>query len=128
MTLDMIRCRDAVRHMSVHAGIHPPHGTDSHGQRPLGTLTCRNSESRPCDSSQARAPTVADEFQWARVESWEDAGHAVVCAIGREVASGVRPGPLATIEMGQIADWGVWVDGMGVTDGVGTEGVDHHLS
>jgi hypothetical protein len=47
MTLDSIYCRDAVRYMSVNAGIHPPRGTDSHGQRLLGTLTCRNLETRP---------------------------------------------------------------------------------
>ena len=42
MALDSICCRDAVRYMSVNAGIHPPLSTDSHGQRLLGTLTCRN--------------------------------------------------------------------------------------
>jgi hypothetical protein len=31
-----------------------------------------------------------DEFQWARVQSWEDSGHAVVRDIGRELASGVQ--------------------------------------
>jgi hypothetical protein len=69
-----------------------------------------------------------DEFRWARVESWEDAGRAVVRDIGRELTSGVRPGSPATIETGQIADWGIWVDGRGVVEGAGTEGVGHHLS
>jgi hypothetical protein len=69
-----------------------------------------------------------DEFRWARVESWEDAGRAVVRDIGRELASGVRPGPAVTIETGQIADWGIWVDGRGVVEGAGTEGVGSHLS
>jgi hypothetical protein len=36
----------------------------------------------------------ADELRWARVESWEDAGHAVIRDTGRELAPGVRPGPL----------------------------------
>ena len=69
-----------------------------------------------------------NELQWASVESWGDAGHAVVRDIGRELAPGVRPGPLATIETEQIADWGVWVDGKGVIEGGGTEGAGHHLS
>jgi len=69
-----------------------------------------------------------DGFQWASVESWEDAGHAVVRAIGRELTPGVRLGPPATIETQQIADWGIWVDGKGVIEGGGTEGADHHLS
>jgi hypothetical protein len=33
-----------------------------------------------------------------------------------------------TIETRQIADWGIWVDGEGVVEGAGTEGVGHHLS
>jgi hypothetical protein len=33
-----------------------------------------------------------------------------------------------TIETSQIADWGIWVDGRGVIEGAGTEGVGHHLS
>jgi hypothetical protein len=69
-----------------------------------------------------------DEFRWARVESWEDAGHAVVRDIGRELTSGIRPGSPLTIETSQIADWGIWVDGTGVVEGAGTEGVGHHLS
>ncbi len=68
------------------------------------------------------------ELRWARVESWEDAGHAVVRDTGRELASGVRPGPPVGIETRQIADWGIWVDGRGVIEGAGTEGVGHHLS
>ncbi len=35
MTPNSIRCRDAVRHMSVNAGARAAHRTDSHGQRPL---------------------------------------------------------------------------------------------
>jgi len=70
----------------------------------------------------------ADELRWARVESWEDAGHAVIRDIGRELAPGVRPGPPVTIETRCIADWGIWVDGSGVVEGAGTESVGHHLS
>jgi len=70
----------------------------------------------------------ADEFRWARVESWEDAGKVVVCDTGRELTPGVRPGPPVTIDTGQIADWGIWVDGRGVVEGADTEGVGHHLS
>jgi len=69
-----------------------------------------------------------EEFRWAKVESWEDAGHAVVRGTGRELTSGVRPGPPVTIETRQIADWGIWVDGRGVIEGAATEGVGHHLS
>jgi hypothetical protein len=69
-----------------------------------------------------------NEFRWARVESWEDAGHAVVRDTGRELAPGVRLGPPVTIETSQIADWGIWVDGTGVIEGAGTEGIGHHLS
>ena len=69
-----------------------------------------------------------NEFRWAKVESWEDAGRAVVCDTGRELTSGVRPGPPVAIETGQIADWGIWVDGRGVIEGAATEGVGHHLS
>jgi hypothetical protein len=69
-----------------------------------------------------------DELRWARVESWEDAGHAVVRDTGRELSSGVRPGPLATVETEEIVDWGIWVDGKGVIEGAGTEGVGSHLS
>src|SRR5260370_3566637 len=47
-----------------------------------------------------------DECRWARVESWEDAGRAVVRDIGRELTSGRRPGPPGTIETRQIADLG----------------------
>ncbi len=68
------------------------------------------------------------ELWWARVESWEDAGHALVHDTGRELTPGVRPGPPVTIETRQIADWGVWVDGQGVVEGAGTEGIGHHLS
>jgi hypothetical protein len=32
------------------------------------------------------------------------------------------------IKASQIADWGIWVDGKGVIEGAGTEGVGHHLS
>ncbi len=70
----------------------------------------------------------SDEFQWARVESWEDAEHAIIRDVGRELAPGVRPGPAVTVETSQIADWGIWVDGRGITEGAGTEGVGHHLS
>ena len=35
----------------------------------------------------------ADELRWAKVESWEDAGHAVIRDTGRELAPGVRPAP-----------------------------------
>ena len=68
-----------------------------------------------------------DEFQWARVESWEDAGHGVISDIGRELAPVVRPGPPVTIETSQIADWGIWIDGRGAIEGASTEGVGHHL-
>jgi hypothetical protein len=70
----------------------------------------------------------ADELRWARVESWEDAGKVVVCDTGRELTPGVRPSPPVTIDTGQIADWGIWVDGRGVVEGADTEGVGHHLS
>jgi hypothetical protein len=70
----------------------------------------------------------ADELRWARVESWEDAGYAVIRDTGRELAPGVRPGPPVTIETRCIADWGIWVDGSGVVEGAGTEGVGNHFS
>ncbi len=70
----------------------------------------------------------AGEFRWARVESWEDAGKAVVRDTGRELTPGVRPGPPVTIDTGQIADWGIWVDGRGVVEGAETEGLGHRLS
>ena len=70
----------------------------------------------------------ADELRWARVESWEDAGHAIIRDTGRELTPGVRPGPQVTIETRQIADWGIWADGRGVIEGAGTEGAGHHLS
>ena len=69
----------------------------------------------------------ADEFRWAKVESWEDAEHAVVRDVGRELTPGVRPGPPVTIETRKIADWGIWVDGRGVIEGADTEGIGHHL-
>jgi hypothetical protein len=69
-----------------------------------------------------------DEYRWSQVESWETTGHAVVRDVGRELASGVRPGPPVTIETSQVVDWGIWVDGRGVVEGAGTEGVGHHLS
>jgi len=68
------------------------------------------------------------ELRWARVESWEDAEHAVVRDIGRELTSGIPLGPPMAIETGQIADWGIWVDGRGVIEGADTEGLGHHLS
>jgi hypothetical protein len=70
----------------------------------------------------------ADELRWARVESWEDAGRAVIRDTGRELAPGVRLGPPVAIETRFIADWGIWVDGSGVVEGAGTEGTGHHLS
>jgi len=70
----------------------------------------------------------ADELRWATVESWEDAGHAVIRDTGRELAPGVRLGPPVAIEARFIADWGIWVDGSGVVEGAGTEGAGHHLS
>jgi hypothetical protein len=69
-----------------------------------------------------------DEFRWARVESWEDAGHAVVRDTGRELTPGVRPTASVTIETREIADWGIWVDGQGVVEGARTEGIGQHLS
>jgi hypothetical protein len=69
-----------------------------------------------------------DELRWAKVESWEDAEHAVVRDIGRELTSGMRPGPPVAIKTRQIADWGIWVDGRGVIEGAETEGVGRHLS
>jgi hypothetical protein len=68
------------------------------------------------------------ELWWARVESWEEAGHAVVHDTGRELSPGVRPGPPVAIETRKIADWGIWVDGRGVVEGAGTEGIGLHLS
>ena len=70
----------------------------------------------------------ADELRWARVESWEDAGHAVIRDTGRELAPGVRLGPPVAIETRFIADWGIWVDGSGVVEGAGSEGAGHHPS
>ena len=70
----------------------------------------------------------AGELRWAGVESWEDAGHAVIRDTGRELAPGVRPGPLVAIETRLIADWGIWVDGSGVVEGASTEGAGHHLA
>ncbi len=70
----------------------------------------------------------ADELRWAKVESWEDAGHAVIRDIGRELAPGVRLGLPVAIEVRFIVDWGIWVDGNGVVEGAGTEGAGHHLS
>ena len=70
----------------------------------------------------------ADELRWAKVESWEDAGHAVIRDTGRELAPGVRPGPLVANETRFIADWGIWVDGSGVVEGAGVEGAGHHLA
>ena len=70
----------------------------------------------------------AGELRWARVESWEDAGHAVIRDIGRELAPGVRPGPLVAIQTRLIADWGIWVDGSGVVEGAGAFGAGHHLA
>lgn len=70
----------------------------------------------------------AGELRWAKVESWEDAGHAVIRDTGRELAPGVRPGPLVAIETRLIADWGIWVDGSGVVEGADTEGAGHHLA
>jgi hypothetical protein len=70
----------------------------------------------------------AGEFRWARVESWEDAGHAVIRDTGPELTPGVQPGPPVTMETRQIADRGSWVDGSGVIEGAGTEGAGHHLS
>ncbi|MGH3180652.1 MAG: hypothetical protein ACRDOH_13465 [Streptosporangiaceae bacterium] len=68
------------------------------------------------------------ELRWARVESWEDAGHAVVRDTGRELTPGVRLGPAVTIETAQIADWAIWADGKGIIEGTDTEGIGHHLS
>ena len=70
----------------------------------------------------------ADELRWARVESWEDAGQAVIRDTGRELAPGVRLGPPVAIETRFITDWGIWVDGSGVVEGAATEGAGHHLS
>ena len=70
----------------------------------------------------------ADELRWARVESWEDAGRAVIRDTGRELAPGVRLGPPVAIETRLIVDWGIWVDGSGVVEGACTEGAGHHLS
>jgi hypothetical protein len=69
-----------------------------------------------------------DELRWARVESWEDAGHAVVRDTGRELTPGVRPTASVTIETREITDWGIWVDGKGVVEGARTEGIGQHLS
>jgi hypothetical protein len=64
----------------------------------------------------------ADELRWARLESWDGAGHAVIRDTGRELAPGVRLGPPVTIETKHITDWGIWVDGSGVVEGADTEG------
>jgi hypothetical protein len=68
------------------------------------------------------------QYRWAMVESWEEAGYAVVRDTGRELAPGVGSGPLVIIETAQVADWGIWVDGRGVVEGAETEGVGHRLS
>jgi hypothetical protein len=69
----------------------------------------------------------ADELRWARVESWEDAGRAVIRDTGRELAPGVRLGPPVAIETRLIADWGIWVDGSGGTiRGKSTGGRERH--
>jgi hypothetical protein len=68
------------------------------------------------------------EFWWAKVESWESAEHAIVRDTGRELAPGVRPSSPVTIKTRQIADWGIWVDGMGIIEGARTEGLGQHLS
>ena len=47
MTLNSIRCRDGVRHMSVNAGARAAHRTDSHGQRPLNAPDLQELQSRP---------------------------------------------------------------------------------
>lgn len=70
----------------------------------------------------------ADKLRWARVESWEEAGCAVIRDTGRELAPGVRLGPPVTIETRFIADWAIWVDGSGGVEGAGTESAGHHLS
>lgn len=70
----------------------------------------------------------SDELRWARVESWEDAGHAVIRDIGRELTPGVRLGLPVAIKARSIVDWGIWVDGSGVVEGAGTEGGGHYLS
>jgi len=45
----------------------------------------------------------ADELRWA-IESWQDAGHALIRDTGRELTPGVRPSPPVTVEARQIAD------------------------
>jgi hypothetical protein len=78
--------------------------------------------------SEGDATVILSARRWASVESWEDAGLTVIRDTGRELSPGVRLGPVATIETGQIADWGIRVDGEGVIEGAGTEGVGHDLS
>ena len=70
----------------------------------------------PGEDHLVRDRVGADELRWAKVESWEDAGHPVIRDTGRELAPGVRPGPLVAIEARFIADWGIWVDGSGVVE------------
>jgi hypothetical protein len=42
-----------------------------------------------------------DEYQWAVVDSWDDASHAIVRDTGRELTPGVRSGPPVIIEADQ---------------------------
>ena len=70
----------------------------------------------------------ADELRWAKVESWEDAGQAVIRDTGRELGPGVRPGPLVAIDTRFIADWGIWVDGSGVVEAPAPKGAGHRLA
>jgi len=47
MMLCGIRCGDAVRYMSVRAGLFAPGRTDSHGHCPRNALTCPNLQAAP---------------------------------------------------------------------------------
>ncbi len=58
MTLNSIRCRDAVRHMSVNAGARAAHRTDSHGQRPLNAPDLQELQSRPISVDDVAFPGV----------------------------------------------------------------------
>ena len=60
-------------------------------------------------------------LRWARVESWEDDGIAIVRDIGRELSPAVQPGAPVSVDASQVVDWAIWVDGEGVVEGASTE-------
>ncbi len=63
-----------------------------------------------------------DGFRWARVESWTRDDLTIVReTTGREFSPAIRPGTPIPVETARIVDWAVWVDGVGVVEGAGTE-------